>query len=134
MVRDDAVSEILIIAPASRILPKYWPIIMPLSGLPKILIVITNGNVRSKDRQQKDQAAKNLPQTRFSIETGKVVNCNMVPFLNSSDHRRMDIPGIKIKNIQGIILNIGVREAFPDEKISPKYKDKEPFNRRKQIK
>ena len=46
------------------------------------------------DQVVKHQAAKNLPITASTSETGKVISNSSVPVLRSSDHKRIDIAGM----------------------------------------
>lgn len=82
--------------------------------------VITKGKVNKIAKEQKAQAAKNLPQTNDETETGRVIICKTVPLLNSSAQRRMAMPGINSNKIHGKKLNIGNKDAFPEVKMPPK--------------
>ena len=93
----DMVWEIEIMLAAIKKQPKYPRAITWLSGWPKKLMLIHNGKVKDKAISAKIKVAKNLPHTKVLILTGMQSNCRDVFCLNSSDHKRMEMPDINNK-------------------------------------
>ena len=74
---------------------------IPLSGLPNQLTVITYGKVRTNENPMTSHAARNFPITASAIEIGIVNRSSTVPLFSSSDHNRIAIGGTRIRYSHG---------------------------------
>src|SRR3954469_463912 len=104
---------------------------MPLSGSPRMLTVITAGKVSKSATARKIQLARNLATIACHGATGSVSSSSIVPERRSSAHTRIPTAGTSTRYTHGCQPKNAARLASPRSKKLPAVKVKKPVSKRK---